>query len=50
MLVEQDIEFLLALTHRLLMIEHGEVVREIDRAHAPDHGEIMRLYFGDEAA
>lgn len=49
-LVEQDIEFLLSLTHRLLMIEHGEVVREIDRAHAPDHAEIMRLYFGDEAA
>lgn len=49
-LVEQDIEFLLALTQRLVMIEHGEVVREIDRADAPDHAEIMRLYFGEDAA
>lgn len=49
-LVEQDIEFLLALTHRLVMVEHGEVVREIDKAHAPDHAEIMRLYFGEGAA
>lgn len=49
-LVEQDIEFLLSLTQRLAMVEHGEVVREIDRAHAPDHAEIMRLYFGEDAA
>ena len=48
--VEQDIEFLLSLTHRLVMIEHGEVAREIDRAHAPDHAEIMKLYFGEDAA
>jgi len=49
-LVEQDIEFLLQLTERLVMVEHGEVAREIDRADAPDHAEIMRLYFGEDAA
>lgn len=45
--VEQDVQFLLSLTDRLYMIEHGEVVREIDRADAPDHAEIMKLYFGE---
>ncbi|MEO1000812.1 MAG: ABC transporter ATP-binding protein [Pseudomonadota bacterium] len=49
-LVEQDIEFLLALTDRLVMVEHGEVVREIAKADAPDHAEIMKLYFGEDAA
>lgn len=49
-LVEQDIEFLLALTDRLIMVEHGEVTREIARADAPDHAEIMALYFGEGAA
>lgn len=44
--VEQDVEFLLSLTQRLYLIEHGEVAREIDRAHAPDHQEIMDMYFG----
>jgi len=48
--VEQDVEFLLSLTDRLYMIEHGEVVREIDKANAPDHDEVMRLYFGAEGA
>ncbi len=48
--VEQDVEFLLSLTDRLYMIEHGEVVREIDRANAPDHAEIMKLYFGGDAS
>ena len=46
LLVEQDIEFLLALADRLYMIEHGEVVREIEQANAPGHEEIMSLYFG----
>ena len=46
-IVEQDVQFLLGLADRLYMIEHGEVVREIDRADAPDHAEIMKLYFGD---
>ncbi|MEO4043235.1 ABC transporter ATP-binding protein [Hoeflea sp. CAU 1731] len=45
--VEQDVEFLMALTDRLYMIEHGEVVREIDKANAPDHEEVMKLYFGE---
>lgn len=46
--VEQDIEFLLSLTNRLYLVEHGAVVREIDRENAPDHAEVMRLYFGEE--
>jgi branched-chain amino acid transport system ATP-binding protein len=45
--VEQDVEFLMTLADRLYLIEHGEVVREIDRANAPDHDEVMRLYFGE---
>lgn len=48
--VEQDIEFLLGLAGRLMMIEHGEVAREIDRGASIDHAEIMRLYFGEDAA
>lgn len=45
--VEQDIEFLMSLTDRLYLIEHGEVIREIDRANSPDHDEVMKLYFGE---
>ena len=45
-LVEQDLELLLSLADRLYMIEHGDVVNEIDKENAPDHEEIMRLYFG----
>lgn len=45
--VEQDVEFLMSLADRLYLVEHGEIVREIDRADAPDHDEVMRLYFGD---
>lgn len=48
--VEQDVEFLMSLADRLYLIEHGEVVREIDRANAPDHDEVMRLYFGEAAS
>jgi len=44
--VEQDVEFLLALTQRLYMIEHGAVAREIDRNDGLDHAEVMQLYFG----
>lgn len=47
--VEQDVEFLLSLTQRLYMIEHGTVVREIDRSVGFDHAEVMQLYFGGEA-
>lgn len=48
--VEQDIEFLMKAAERLYLIEHGEVVQEIDRANAPDHAEIMELYFGKAGA
>lgn len=47
--VEQDVEFLLALTQRLYLIEQGEVVREIDQDNTPDHQEIMDMYFGEQA-
>lgn len=44
--VEQDVEFLLGVSDRLYLIEQGEVQREIDKAHSPDHQEIMDMYFG----
>lgn len=44
--VEQDVEFLLTLSDRLYLVEHGEIAREIDKASAPDHQEIMEMYFG----
>lgn len=44
--VEQDVEFLLALTERLYLVEHGEITREIGKEDAPDHQEIMDMYFG----
>jgi len=47
LLVEQDVELLLSIAGRLYLIEHGEVVREIDRETAPDHAEIMAMYFGE---
>ncbi|WP_413990764.1 ABC transporter ATP-binding protein [Labrys okinawensis] len=47
--VEQDVECLLSLTDRLYLIEHGSVVREINRDNAPDHAEVMKLYFGEGA-
>lgn len=47
--VEQDVELLLSLADRLYLIEHGEVVREIAKDNAPDHEEIMNMYFGEHA-
>ncbi|SDJ53470.1 ABC transporter ATP-binding protein [Salipiger marinus] len=47
--VEQDVEFLLALAGRLYLVEQGEVASEIDRDNAPDHQEIMDMYFGKQA-
>ncbi|MDR6266782.1 ATP-binding cassette domain-containing protein [Roseobacter sp. N2S] len=47
--VEQDVEFLLSLSSRLYLIEQGEVTNEIDKANAPDHQEIMDMYFGEGA-
>lgn len=44
--VEQDVELLLALSDRLYLIEHGEVVREINQENSPDHQQIMEMYFG----
>lgn len=48
-LVEQDVEMLLSLADRLYLIEHGEVVREIAKDNAPDHQEVMNMYFGEHA-
>lgn len=47
--VEQDVELLLSLADRLYLIEHGDVVREIAQDNAPDHKEIMEMYFGEHA-
>ena len=47
--VEQDVELLLSLADRLYLIEHGEVAREIGQDNAPDHQEIMEMYFGEQA-
>lgn len=49
MVVDQDVELLLALSQRLYMIEHGQVVREIGAENTPDSQEIMQMYFGDHA-
>lgn len=48
--VEQDVELLLSLADRLYLIEHGDVVREIAKVNAPDHAEIMEMYFGEHAS
>lgn len=47
--VEQDVELLLSLADRLYLIEHGAVAREIGKDNAPDHQEIINMYFGAEA-
>lgn len=45
-LVEQDVEFLVSLTDRLYMINHGAVALDIASTDRLDHGEIMQMYFG----
>ncbi|MEM5478088.1 ABC transporter ATP-binding protein [Pacificibacter sp. AS14] len=49
-IVEQDVDFLLTLTDRLYLIDHGTVEREIAADNAPDHAEIVKMYFGAEDA
>lgn len=46
-LVEQDVEFLVALTDRLYMINHGAVALDIASTDRIDHAEIMQMYFGE---
>ena len=48
MLVEQDLEFLLALTDRLYMINHGVVALDLDASESFDHDQIIQMYFGKE--
>jgi len=45
-LVEQDVEFLVSLTDRLYMINHGAVTLDVASTDRLDHGEIMQMYFG----
>ena len=45
-LVEQDVEFLLALTDHLYMINHGAVALDIASGDQLDHEQIMQMYFG----
>ncbi len=44
--VDQDIEFLLALSQHLYLINHGEVALSMAAADRMDHAEIMEMYFG----
>jgi branched-chain amino acid transport system ATP-binding protein len=46
-LVEQDVEFLVALTDRLYMINHGAVALDVASTDRLDHAEIMQMYFGE---
>ena len=47
LLVEQDVEFLMDLTDRLVMVTHGRSEVEIDARKGIDHAGIMALYFGE---
>lgn len=46
--VEQDVEFLLGLIHRLVMIDHGEATHEFSAEQGLGHEEIMAMYFGQD--
>lgn len=46
LVVEQDVEFLSAVTDRLVMIEHGATGIEVSAQGGLDHDRIMNLYFG----
>ncbi|MGD0612304.1 MAG: ABC transporter ATP-binding protein [Anaerolineales bacterium] len=46
-LVEQDLEFLLALTDRLLLVQEGRIVLEKTHASSEiEHARILEMYFG----
>jgi branched-chain amino acid transport system ATP-binding protein len=47
LLVEQDVEFLMDLADRLVMVNHGRCAVEIDAKQGIDHATIMALYFGE---
>jgi branched-chain amino acid transport system ATP-binding protein len=47
LLVEQDVEFLMDLTDRLVMVTHGRCGVEFDSKQGLDHAAIMALYFGE---
>jgi branched-chain amino acid transport system ATP-binding protein len=47
LLVEQDVEFLMDLADRLVMVTHGRCAVEIDAKQGIDHATIMALYFGE---
>lgn len=49
-LVEQDVEFLLSLIQRLVMIDHGEAKMEISAEQGLRHDQIMAMYFGQGTA
>ena len=49
LVVEQDVQLLLGITDRLFLIENGEVTRCIEKSEAPDHHDIMAMYFGEQA-
>ena len=47
--VEQDVEFLLALVQSLMLLYHGKITRRIERNSSElSHQDIMREYFGME--
>jgi branched-chain amino acid transport system ATP-binding protein len=50
LLIEQDVEFLMDLTDRLVMVTHGRCGVEIDAKHGFDSATIMALYFGEGRA
>ena len=47
LLIEQDVEFLLELADRLVMVSHGRCGVEVEAKQGIDHATIMALYFGE---
>lgn len=48
LLVDQDVEFLLALTDRLVLIEQGQVAFETAAGGAIDDSAVLEMYFGPQ--